>query len=202
MKTAIFGGSFNPVHNGHLHLAAAYCRALSLDRVCFVPAAFPPWKAGEEIAPAGDRLQMVKLAVQGEPAYLVSDCELRRSGVSYTVDTVEQFCRDFPSDELFLIIGSDQFLQFQKWKDYEKIASGLTVCTAPRVHGLSRAQLLAHGEKIGLKRTFVLDPVIYPVLEVSSTEIRSRLHSGRPIGGLVPECVQKYIYERGLYGAV
>lgn len=202
MKTAIFGGSFNPVHNGHLHLAAAYRKALGLDRIFFVPAASPPWKTGEEIAPAPDRLQMVRLAVQNEPACLVSDCELHRSGISYTVDTVAQFRRAFPADSLFLIIGSDQFLQFQKWKDYAVIAASLTVCTAPRERGVSRGELLAHGQKIGLAHTFVLDPAVYPVLEVSSTDIRSRLHAGLSVTGLVPPDVEKYIQERGLYGAV
>lgn len=202
MKIAIFGGSFNPVHSGHLHLAEAYRRSLQLDRIYFVPAASPPWKAGEEIAPAPDRLQMVRLAVQNNPFWVVSDCELQREGVSYTVDTVQLFQRLFPADDLFLIVGSDQFLQFERWKAYKTIASAVTVCTAPRAHGLSRAQLLEHGRMIGLPRVFVLKPDTYSVLEISSTEIRTRLHAHQSIRGLVPAEVEKYIYERGLYGAV
>ena len=120
-RTALFGGSFNPIHGGHLLLADEVREALALDRVLFMPAALPPHKARQQLAPAVDRFAMVALATAGHPAFDVSDLELRRPGPSYTVDTVEAL-RAGGADELFVLVGSETFLDLLSWKDAPRLA--------------------------------------------------------------------------------
>ena len=119
-RTAVFGGSFNPIHYGHLLLADEVLDALGLDRVLFVPAAVPPHKPNAQLAPAQDRYVMVELAVAGHPRFSVSDVELRRAGPSYTVDTLEAL--RVPREELFLIVGSETFLDLLTWRAPRRVA--------------------------------------------------------------------------------
>src|SRR5205814_6444463 len=119
-RTAVFGGSFNPIHYGHLLLADEILETLELDRILFVPAAVPPHKSPAHLAPAGDRHEMVRLATAGHPKFEVSDAELRRSGPSYTVDTLEALRS--PGEDLFLIVGSETFLDLLTWREPRRIA--------------------------------------------------------------------------------
>ncbi len=190
MKEGIFGGTFDPPHIGHLIAAESARRALELDRIRFIPAAVPPHKRGRtDITPAPVRLEMVKRAVAGNPGFLVDDQELKRKGPSYTVDTIQQLCTEFPSTEFTLLIGMDNLADFPAWKEPERIRS------LAKVVVLSRPAV----EKPPRKREgFRL--VTIPLIEVSSSSIRQMVRQGRSIRYLVPERVVEVIVRERLYG--
>ena len=130
-RTGVLGGSFNPIHYGHLLLADDVLESLGLDRILFVPTGVPPHKSAADLAPAADRYAMVKLAVASHPRFEVSDLELRRPGPSYTVDTLEALRR--PGGELFLIVGSETFLDLLAWREPKRIAGLARLTVVPRV---------------------------------------------------------------------
>lgn len=195
-RIAIFGGTFNPVHNGHLHIAQQFAEQLHAQRVLFIPTFVPPHKQAPDLAPAGDRLNMCRLACEGTP-YEVSDMEIRRGGASYTVDTLMELKREYPEAELCFITGEDMFLTLERWYQPERIYSLATICAAPRsTDGLDKLRayakrLAAHGANI------ILQNIGY--LPVSSTMVRDAVRQGRSIDALVPAGVARYIRENGLY---
>lgn len=202
MRTAIFGGSFNPIHNGHLNIANAYCSALGLDRVFFVPACDPPLKNNVNLESSDSRMKMVELALKNNDLFFSSDVEILRGGTSYTIDTVRYFKNKFPKDELFLIVGSDQFLQFDKWKDYREISRLAVICTASRDGITRKKDFLNYAKKIGVKNIFVIDEKEYSVFEVSSTQIRNELKKGKTVAGLLDNSVAEFIKSKGLYSEI
>ncbi len=117
MKIGVLGGTFNPVHAGHLILAEEMREKLGLDQVVFIPTCIPPHKQAKGIAPADDRMAMVKLAIKGNRSFSVSDVEIKRQGASYTIDTIRQLKKSYPRDELIFIIGSDLLKYLDDWKD-------------------------------------------------------------------------------------
>lgn len=191
MRIGIFGGSFNPPHVGHLIVAERVRESAGLSRVLFIPTATPPHKGTAELPGAKHRLAMVQLAVEGNPAFEVSDCEVRRGGVSYTIETLREMHRRFPTDDLYLIIGLDNFLEFRDWKDPEAV--------------LSEAELIVMDRPIPGARTAdspYLDRAIFvevPLIEISATMVRETVRAGKSIRYLVPEKVEAYIKEQGLY---
>lgn len=196
-KIGIFGGSFNPVHNGHIKLAKTYYDALELDELLVIPSNIPPHKSVEKPTSAEDRMNMLRLAFRDVPYVTVSDIELRLGGKSYTVLTLTELKKLYPNDKLYLIVGGDMFLCFDTWREYEKILSMCTLCAAPREEG-EILKLLAYQEKLdpSKEHTIVLDA---SVLEVSSSEIRSKLQNKQELKDLVPNEVFEYIVEKGLY---
>jgi nicotinate-nucleotide adenylyltransferase len=200
----VFGGSFNPIHFGHLLLADEICEALRLDRVLFVPAAVPPHKPAAELVSAEHRYQMTALAVREHPRFAVSDIELRREGPSYTVDTLMAL-----KDEgtLKLLIGSDTFLDLLSWRDPRKIARLARLVIVPRTGGDfdqdgPAAQKVLH--ELGLPGFGAPDgPVIYRAasLPISGSDLRLRAREGRSLVYRMPESVAAYIREHGLYRA-
>jgi nicotinate-nucleotide adenylyltransferase len=201
MRLGIFGGTFDPIHLGHLILAE-HCRDLCrLDRILFVPAGQPPHKAGRQITPAKLRLEMVELAIAGHPAFTVSPSELNRTGPSYSADTLEQFAREFPGAELFFLIGSDSLADLPGWYQPSRILSLATLVVANRPGagppnlGLLD-QLLDDPATISL-RTQVVE---IPLVHISSSCIRARVASGRSIRYLVPRAVECFIAQNGIYG--
>lgn len=198
MKTGIFGGAFNPVHNGHLTLAKSYYDSLKLDKVLFVPTAVPPHKTSENLASCEDRINMTRLAVEDMCGFEVSDIEFRRQGKSYTYDTLLEIKKLYPQSELYLIIGADQFLSFHKWYRYKDVLSMVTICTSAREDGRERQAMLDYASGIPEMQGgyYIAD---YPVIQLSSSEIRERLKNGESISSFVPEKVFKYICEKGLY---
>ena len=196
-KIGIFGGSFNPVHNGHIKLAKAYFDALELDEILVIPSNIPPHKFVEKPTSAEDRVNMLKLAFKDLPYVTVSDIELKLGGKSYTVLTLHELKKIYPNDKLFLIVGGDMFLCFDKWFEYQNILSMCTVCAAPREQG-EIIKLIAFQDVIDPSRTktIVLDE---SVLEVSSSEIRSKIDNKEELKNLVPNEVFEYIVEKGLY---
>ena len=189
-KIGIFGGSFDPPHLGHLIIAEMARRELLLDIVYFVPAFMPPHKLGNHQSTARDRLSMTRRAIREIPGLGISDVELKRRGISFTVDTVRAFRRRFPEAELHLIIGSDSLMQFHTWRSPQTILqeSSLAVYRRP---GWPRRRSRVPAEKI----TWLHGPV----MRISSTEIRRRVQTGKPIEDMVRKNVTAFIARHGLY---
>jgi len=197
MRIGIFGGSFNPVHNGHVYLASCMTDFASLDRLIIIPAGVSPFKNGNGGIQDADRLNMCRLAFC-DNRYVVSDIEIKRGGKSYTVDTVGYLRREYPSDELFLFMGSDMLLSFDKWKDWNRILDNVTVCAISRDSGVDSAILAEYADKVLNRRGKIRICGVKP-LEISSTEVRRTVASGGDISAFVPAKVKEYIENRGLY---
>lgn len=197
-RIGIFGGTFNPIHLGHLRLAQNYCRYLELDELLVIPTQQPPHKAAPDLLPVQERLRLCRLAFAGEERVTVSDMEARRPGKSFTCDTVAQLRRQYPEDRLFLLVGSDMFLGFRRWKNWEYLLENTTLCTAARHPGelpaLRRMAQELSGE--GRQTPMVFD---FPVLVVSSTEIRRRLAEGEDCSALLPSAVDEALRREKLF---
>lgn len=195
-KIGIFGGSFNPPHRGHLLAAREFQRALNLDTVLFVPAATPPHKVLPPDTPdTAQRLELLRLAVQELPFARIDDLELRRPGVSYTVDTVRQLRESYPGDELYLLMGTDMFRSFESWYQPDAIASMAKIVMAHRTDSDETAQAEAFTARFGMEPILVSNDFV----EVSSTQVRRLL----VLGGAeiyLPHEVYQEILRRGLYG--
>lgn len=197
MKIGINGGSFNPVHNGHIKLCREFLSLVPLDRIFMIPVSFPPHKQVSFLASGEDRMNMLRLALEDEKNIEPCGMELRRGGKSYTVDTVNAFEKIYPDGEFFLIMGADMFLTLEEWKDAGTLIEKCGICTAARddaeVEGL-----LEHAEKIGVsrERLYVSD---MEKMDVSSTMIRRLAAERKSLRGYVPESVERYIYSNNLY---
>ena len=196
-KIALFGGAFDPIHNGHIRLALEFARRLDLDRVLLVPSYVPPHKLRSDMAGPADRLAMCRLAAEADPCLEVSDLEIARGGASFTADTLDTLRGQYPGASWYLITGADMFLTLGSWWRLGDIAAETVLCAAPR-DGAGMAQLRAYADdlaKVGAR--CVIEDI--PLSDVSSTEIRKRVSEGRGIENLVPESVAAYIREQGLY---
>jgi len=190
-RVGILGGTFDPVHEGHLAVADFVLHALSLARVILVPAARPWMKEGEVVASPKDRLQMLELAISGRPGLEVSTVDVERPGAAYSVDTVADLkSRLDPDTELFFIVGADAAAEMDRWRDPEHL---LRECTVVAV-GRPGCPLARQGG--AARRVMHLDG---PDVDVSATDVRARLASGRSADGLTPPAVLDYIREHGLY---
>ncbi len=190
-KIGIFGGTFNPPHIAHLMAAEGVRDQLKLDRVIFVPAAIPPHKQKENIVQVKHRLEMVRLAIKGNRYFEISDVELHRKGPSYTIDTVREMRRSYPHDELLFIMGIDLLTDFDTWKEPDRI---LDEC---RLVAMNRPGFdLAVVDKDLLLR---VELVNVPSVDISSTNIRRRVKSGRSIRYLVTQDVEEYIRRNSIY---
>jgi nicotinate-nucleotide adenylyltransferase len=205
----LFGGTFNPIHWGHLVIAEEVREAFGLSTVLFVPAGCPPHKPEMPLAPASDRLRMVSLAVEGNPAFDVSSIELDREGPSYTVHTLEALRRERPRTAWLLIVGSDAFAEIGTWHRSEDLLAlcGIVVIERPGAP-VAAAVAAAPGEfrdavaempGPGGEVTGMVFPRRTAAIGVSSTGIRGRVAAGRSIRYLVPEKVMEYISIRKLY---
>lgn len=193
MKTGVFGGAFNPVHNGHLALAEHYKKSLSLDRIIFIPTADPPHKSSDGLIDGRDRINMLNLCVGNE---IVSDTEFKHSGKSYTYLTLCELKEEYPNDEIYLIIGADQFFYFEKWYKFEDIMSLSTVVTAAREKNQYEKMLKFKAEHPKLADVIVSE---FDVVDVSSSQIREMIKNGLDVSNLIPEKVNEYIKEHRLY---
>ena len=197
MRDGIFGGTFNPVHEGHLHIARAFRKTMQLDTVLWIPTKVPPHKAAEDLALPEQRLEMCRLACRGEEVFQVSDLEIRREGKSYTADTLEELHEMYPKATFCLLMGEDMFLTLLNWYKPDTILRLAEICAVPRSVGHEvRLEEQAHvlREK---GATVFLEQI--PYLPLSSTEIREAVREGRSIRGKVPPLVEEYIRSRGLY---
>ncbi len=194
MRLGIYGGTFDPVHYGHL-LAAEQCREqCRLDKLWFVPAASPPHKLGETITLGARRAEMLELAVAGMPQFEVNHLELNRQGPSYTVDTLAQLRADDPERELFLLIGADSVDDFSTWREPQRIAELSTLVVINR--GRTPPDLSRLAECCGDREPIVVQ---MPGIDLSATDLRQRVGDGRSIHFTTPRAVEAYIHEHRLY---
>jgi nicotinate-nucleotide adenylyltransferase len=213
-SVALFGGTFDPVHGGHITVAQAAQRRFHLDAIYFIPSSRPPHKTQRELTPFIHRYAMVSLACAGHAGFLPSLVEAPASGapshVFYTIDTVRRFHREHPDDHLYFIVGADQFLEIPTWKNYESLLDACDFIIASRPgFRLDALRLVIPPEKLG--RTAAQDPhkivlrksaihmLSTVASHVSSTEVRERLQGKQSIHGLVPALVEEYILGQALY---
>jgi nicotinate-nucleotide adenylyltransferase len=191
MRLGLYGGTFDPIHLGHLILAEACREACALDRVWFVVAGAPPHKPGGR-TDVGHRLEMVRLAIAGHPSFEVSEIETRRPGPHYSVETLETIARERPVDELFFLIGADSLVDLPHWREPDRIMTlaGLVVANRP---GFEPPPLEVPADARPIRN------VTIPPIGIASHEVRRRLHEGRSIRYQVPRAVEAYIDAHGLY---
>ena len=196
MRIGVLGGTFDPIHMGHLTIAEQARDQLELEEVCFVPAGAPWMKAGQAISSAQDRLCMVRKAVEDNPFFRVSTAELDRSGPSYTVETLRELQDDYgPDAQLFFILGTDAIARFGEWKEPEEILSLATLVVADRPGELASTEEVEEGMGAAER----VEHIRSIRLEISAVDIRRRVTEGESIRYLVPEPVERHIYARGLY---
>ena len=198
VRIGIFGGSFNPIHNGHIELIRGIVSELALDKLFVVPSFLPPHKSVKSPVSPEDRLKMCRLSVSDILAVEVSDIEIKRGGKSYTYETLQELHRLYPDDTLFLIMGADMFLSIETWKKPEVIFNLATICGVPR-KGISKRQELLDREPFLQSLGAETKVLRMELPEISSTEIREAVKNGNPIDKLVPKRVEEYILEKGLY---
>jgi nicotinate-nucleotide adenylyltransferase len=187
----VFGGSFSPPHLAHLAVAEAARDQLELDRVLWVPAATPPHKQGQTMPAADHRLAMTRLAVEGNEAFAVSDLEVARAGISYTVETIRALQDAYPDTDFHLLLGGDSLALFETWVRPDEIVRRVPLVVYPR----PGADLAGVPASVMARATFLDRPLLDP----SSTAIRRLIRAGRSVRYLVPDAVLAYIAEHALY---
>ncbi len=193
-KTGIFGGAFNPVHNGHVRLAEEAVKQLKLRRLLIIPTYVSPHKH-TELLPYEDRAEMCRRAFGHIPGAEVSDIEVRLGGTSYTINTVRALKQLYPDEQFFLLIGADMLFSFDKWYKYESLLKETKVCAAARDSD-SFADMMEYANELGRIKVMPTQAI-----ELSSTQVRSIAQQGGDITGMVPQGVAEYISEKGLYRA-
>jgi len=200
MRIGVFGGSFDPVHYGHLILAEQCREQAGLDEVWFIPAARPPHKLDDPQAPFDARVEMLRLAVAGQPAFRIDVLEAERDGPSYTADTLEVLDRRHPNHAWSLLLGGDSLVDLPSWRDPQRILrrAGLVVMERPGspvigADGLARSLRLPIGAKLDLRKVDV------PLIDLSSRDIRGRVAAGRSIRYMAPRDVEVYVLDNRLY---
>ncbi|REJ93903.1 MAG: nicotinate-nucleotide adenylyltransferase [Planctomycetota bacterium] len=200
MRLGIYGGTFDPVHYGHLILAEQCREQCALDEVWFIPAAVPPHKIGDQISSGETRCEMLELAIAGYPEFQVSRMELERDGPSYTVDTLSALQSEDPTRELFLLIGADSVADFPTWREPSRIADLARLVVVNR--GDDAPDLSAVESALGADVVERIDEVVMPGVDLSATDLRGRVAEGRSIRYMTPRAVEVYVAEHGLYAAV
>lgn len=188
-RIGIFGGSFDPVHNAHVALARVALEQLGLDEIRWVPV-WQTWQKTRQLAPPADREAMVRLAIAGEPRFVLERCELRRRGNSFTLDTVRELRAAEPDVEWYLILGQDQYAGLHTWRDWRELVGLVTLVIAPRPGAPAVDPQVASTPHRSVE---------LPMMSESSTDIRSLLAEGRPIDAFVPPAVARYIESHHLY---
>ena len=192
-KIGLFGGSFDPIHNGHLQIAARAQEQLLIDRVIFIPASIPPHKQHLTLTEENHRLRMVQLAVEKYSNFEVSDIEIKRSGISYTIDTLLYFRNNYnlSKEQLYFIIGADSLVDFHKWREPEKILENCQIV----VYNRKGADLNLVSEELRQVTHFLNAPLI----DLSSSSIRNTIRNGENLIDLLPAKVVDYIFKNNLY---
>lgn len=196
MRIGIYGGSFNPVHNGHVHLALSAIEELQLDRIFLVPSLISPHRSSAEYAPPDDRLEMLRIACAVSDKLYVCDYEIKSDRKSYTIYTVEEFRRRFPDDELFLLVGSDMLMIFETWNQFEDILKETTLAVVSREDG-DRECLVKKAHELQKFGKIIICSA--QPLEISSTEIRKKIAKNENFSCYLDKNVVQYITSNNLY---
>ena len=198
MKRGVLGGTFDPIHNGHLAVAEEVRRRLGLGEIIFIPAGIPWHRDNGPVAEARHRLAMVRLAINGEPGFKLSTLEIERKGPSYSVNTVTELRKRFGGgDELFLILGWDNLAELPRWREPSRLVGLCSLVAVPRLDYPPPCLESLEADVPGLAgRVILLDE---PRVDISASEVRELASRGLPVGHLVPEAVAAYIREQGLY---
>jgi nicotinate-nucleotide adenylyltransferase len=218
VRLGLLGGSFNPVHNGHLAIAHQTREAFGLDKILFIPTSHPPHKPNGSLAPARDRYEMVRLAIASDPSLAISDVEIRRPGKSYSIDTIRLLQQEYGvHTQLFFLIGLDAFLDFPSWRDPRALLQlcsfvvlsrpGLSFCSLSAVSllppvpssslmDLDAGRISRIEVPLGDQRLTCLR---LPPCTVSASDIRVRIRQGLPLANLLPPLVESYILRHHLY---
>jgi nicotinate-nucleotide adenylyltransferase len=219
-RIGLFGGTFNPIHLGHVQVIQEVKKGFGLDKIFIIPSALPPHKAPQGLVKAGDRIEMIRRSFSNYPDFAVSDVELNRSGPSYTIDTVRYFKSIFPeADKLFLILGSDAFLEIDTWKSYKDLFLLIPFIVMFRgIQGKNGRMIgrktvedylkskISEGYNLSASQSSYIHKKRQPVyvfnvtpIDISSTKIRNLIKNGSPIKSQVPEIVEAFIKSKGLY---
>lgn len=195
-RIGIMGGTFDPVHNGHLVIAKSVAEQLDLDRVLFIPAGNPNFKQRQKLAPAADRAHMVALAIEGEALFELDLCEVERLGVTYTADTLEELTRRYEGAQLFFIMGTDSAITLPDWRRAADVARLCTIVVAKRP-GQSTQHV-----RDALAASPIDFDIVYldvPQVDVSSTQLREQIAQGQDVSDMIPPSVATFLVETGLY---
>ncbi|MBI3359419.1 MAG: nicotinate-nucleotide adenylyltransferase [Nitrospirae bacterium] len=188
MRIGLLGGTFNPIHNGHLQIAEKVLSQLKLDRVFFIPTGKSPHKQGQDTASECHRRNMISLALTGHPHFVLCDIEIKSADVSYTVDTISALKQKNPEDTFFFIIGTDAFSKLSEWKEPERLLSLCHFVVVPRA-----------GAPFSKKSEIGLTFLQIPLVRVSGSQIRARIKEKKSVNALLPQTVLSYIMKRGIY---
>lgn len=202
-KIGILGGTFNPIHTGHLIMAEEVCKHHQLSKILFIPAFMPPHKPPLDLADAHHRYQMVKEAIRENKKFEVSDLEIKRETKSYTIDTVQNLLQLYgENSDVFLIMGADSLGELKLWKDIKKLSQLCHFVVVNRP-GYSFEVPESLAVVVGRDKVSEMERLKVKIspIGISSTDIRKRLREGADVGGLVPSCVEAYIREHGLYAS-
>ena len=197
-KVGVLGGTFDPIHNGHLFIAENAFHIFSLDKVFLIPTATSPHKLGQEVTDKRHRFEMARLGAGGNENFYVCDIEFAKDEISYTVNTMEALINKYPDTRFYYIVGSDSLRQMTTWKDFSRLAKMVEIIFASRyVDEKSGIQQIEKSisDSYGVK----IHNMNIPVLEISSTDIRRRIKEGLPVKYLLPRDVEQYIKKYNLY---
>ncbi len=197
-RIGLLGGTFDPIHLGHLLTADFVLKALDLEQIIFIPANHPPHKTNLQVTPAQDRYIMTILATTHNPRFRVSDMEIKREGLSYTIDTIKEFVKEYGEQvEFYFILGADAIADLEKWEKFEDLLKLCFFVAATRPGFMDKVlEAKKRFGNLGENKIIWLDT---PELNISSTDIRERAKQNLPVKYIVPDVVEKYIYKEGLY---
>lgn len=198
MNIGIIGGTFDPIHNGHLIIAEYARTSLNLDKVLFIPSGMHPFKDNKNITDAKHRMEMILLAIDSNIYFEASSLEINRTGITYTIDTISSLKEKYPKDDLYFIFGLDILFELDKWKKIEQLNQ---LCKFVLFDRPSKEDLKIYERIVELKSSYNIDikMVRSPIIDISSTEIRERVRKKISIRYLVPEVVEEYILNNKLY---
>ena len=197
-KVGILGGTFDPIHTGHLILAETACEAFSLDYVLIMPNGNPPHKPGQVNASMEQRTRMAELAASDNDHFRVSDFEKTPQDYHYTYETLEFLTQEHPDTDYYFILGADSLVHFHTWKEPERICKCCRILAATRDR-METSVLKKHMERLALEMGACIEPLETPNIDISSNMLRARVRKGRSIRYYVPDTVEAYIREQGLY---
>lgn len=197
-KTGIMGGSFNPIHNGHLEIAKCALKEYKLDEILFIPNNCPPHKDSSEMIEPQHRLKMAELAIDGNPRFSISDMEIKKGGLSFTYLTMMELKETHPDIDYYFLMGADSLADFRKWRHSELIAASCHILAAMRDE-MNDEDVARLAEELSKEYHAEFALLKIPPTEISSTAIRRNLKENKSITGMVPKKVEEYIIDHGLY---